>query len=510
MIDIKVDKTSGTPLYIQIRETIKTAIEDGSLTPGERLPTVASFTKSIGVTACTVRRALEDLTKERLTESCVGRGTFVCNTPGSTPKRFGLIEEKIVSASNRKESASYTQHQTTIESSQGLDHLLRLAKRPGLIQFSYGGIDKNLMKNGTLKKIFSDAAKTDQKIYQTGNPYGLPDLRVAIAKRFSTENITLSPEQVMITGGVQQAVFLFSHLAFKKQKRVICESPWFSGIVSAFKAFNHNVLFAGRDHDGPLIPDLESVPKHPSSIFYLCPVHNNPMGTNLSSDRRKFITDWAVKQDATIISDEIYRELYFGKSPSESFIDSVDTGHFAVTSSFSKTFMFGMRTGWIIADRKILHSLIPLKRANDMGCPSTSQGIALSLIRTGEYDRSLNILRNHYRKIRDEIISNLESIMPDAVSWTVPQGGLHMWVNLPEGYSSIALFLLAIDNGVSIIPAPLLDSAQGHYSSFRISYGIIKPEEIKPGIKALAKAIETLLSEPPDDDEFSGLQDLRI
>ena len=135
------------------------------------------------------------------------------------------------------------------------------------------------------------------------------------------------------------------------------------------------------------------------------------------------------------------------------------------------------------------------------------QGIALSLLKSGKYDIHLEKARKHYRIRRDAAIESLESKMPDGVTWTVPKGSMHMWLELPRGYSSIALFLHAVERGVSIFPGPMQDVDHRFINAFRLSYGSVNPEQIREGIELLAEAVKGLMKGPPSDPGLSGLGD---
>ena len=178
-----------------------------------------------------------------------------------------------------------------------------------------------------------------------------------------------------------------------------------------------------------------------------------------------------------------------------------------VIGSLSKSFMVGLRIGWLITNSERVRSLVTLKRAMDLGCPPLMQGIALSLLRTGEYDAHLKKAREHYRLRRDAVIEAFERSMPDGVTWTLPQGGFHMWVELPPGYSSIVLFLHAIERGVSFWPGPMQDVDHRYINAFRFSYGSVTTEQIQEGVELLADAVRELLKGPPSDHGLGGLGD---
>lgn len=513
MIEIAVNKTLDRPLYVQIRDALQTAIQEGSLKQGERLPTVAAFAKNVGVTQATIRRALEDLSKDGYIVSHVGRGTFVSSSEETKAKReIGRTKDAWMNFAIHPTNpeAALAARRLRMGIARSLNELMALAKRPGLIQFTSGLPDPDSSRDGVLAELVHDALQSGQQMYQEyGDPKGLPELREEIRKRFDKRGIQISPEQVLITSGSQQAVALLAQAAGENHQRVICETPCYMGVPNAFGAFGHLVETVIRDTEGPIPSRLQRFSDGKSSLLYLCPELHNPMGTDLSPERRRVVIDWAREQNAMLVADEIFHDLRFDGSPSSSVISELGERQTVLIGSLSKSFMCGLRIGWLITSLARIQSLVDLKRAMDIVCPPLMQGIAISLLRTGEYETHLQNVRNRYRERRDSALEALNRYMPDEVSWTISQGGFQMWIELPPGYSSIALFLLAIERGVAFIPGPLQDLNHRFMHAFRFCYGSVKPEQISEGIELLADAVNELLQAPPGDSGLSGLGDFQ-
>jgi DNA-binding transcriptional MocR family regulator len=172
--------------------------------------------------------------------------------------------------------------------------------------------------------------------------------------------------------------------------------------------------------------------------------------------------------------------------------------------SISKSFMTGLRAGFLVADRGMIAELLPYKRYMDLGSPSIVQAIAAAFLRGG-YAKHLEKMRTYYRTRRDAAVKALEEFMPEGVTWTRPQGGFQLWVTMPRGMSSVQLFLLGIERGVSIFPGPAHDIDGRFLNSFRLGYGDGTADEIRTGIKRLAGAVESLLARGPEETTASGL-----
>ncbi len=394
---------------------------------------------------------------------------------------------------------------------KSLNDLVLLAKRPGLIQFTSGVPDVEIVREGILSDLTQDALQTDQRYYQVYNdPMGIPELREEIARRFSQQNgFHIDANQVLITNGSQQAVALLAQAAFENDQHIICEMPCYTGLTNAFDAFGHWIDTVMRDKDGPLPEHVQRFRDGKPSLFYCCPELHNPMGTDMSPERRQGLIEWSRKYNGTLVSDEIFHDLRFDGTSSLSFLAEAGVQDAVAISSLSKSFMCGLRVGWLITSAERVRSLMTLKRALDIACPPLIQGVALSLFRTGEYDAHLVRAREHYCIRRDAALDALERFMPSGVSWTVPQGGFHMWVEVPSGYSSIALFLLAVERGVAAIPGPVQDINHRFINAFRLSYGSVEPDQVTEGVELLADAVLELLKSSPTDSGLSGLGDFQ-
>jgi len=310
---------------------------------------------------------------------------------------------------------------------------------------------------------------------------------------------------VLITNGSMQAIALVAQANLETGHKVICETPCFMGIPEIFAASGQWVETITRDAKGPL-PELPTgLPGENPFLLYLCPYPHNPMGTSLNKERYAMVVEWARRTGSLIVADEIFRDLCFDQNPQPSIMQELGAEQTVVVSSLSKSIMTGLRLGWLISSPQRVQQLAELKRLMDHSCASLIQGLALTIFKSGRFDTHTKNMQAIYKNRRNTLIKALDRFMPKEITWTEPDGGFSLLLELPLGYSSVAMFLAAIEKGVSIIPGPLFDIDHRFVHCFRISYAWTNEEQIKEGIELLASAAETLISRPPGDSGLSGI-----
>lgn len=513
MVTYTIDKESDTPLYIQIRDLIQEAIRQGELLPGDRLPSVTSLAKEIGVTQATVRRALQDLSDAGQACCHVGRGTFIQN-PGSGDtgqnefRDTRKLQPSLVASPSSAvhNPLEYAARRLRMGVGKALRDIMSLADKPGIIHLTKGVPDPTFLPENFLEEICREtlADKTVSLIEAT-DPLGRYDLRAEIARRFTAEGTPVSPDQVLITNGSIQGVTLVAQENREIGRRVICETPCFKGITDTFAAMGHWVETITRDSQGPMPDLLNALPNGSPYLFYLCPYAHNPMGTHLSPERYGQLVDWAKRTGSTIVADELFKDLAWSGNTPPSLMQGLGAEQTIVVSSLSKSIMTGLRLGWIISSPNRVQQLAQLKRLNDHSAPALIQGLALTIFRSGRFDTHTAKMAAMYQMRRDVMLRALDRYMPPEVTWTRPDGGFSLLLELPRGYSSVALFLFAIDKGVSFLPGPLFDIDQRYVNCCRLSYAWSDEAEIKEGIELLASAVEAFISRPPGDSGLSGL-----
>ncbi len=509
-----IDKESDIPLYMQIRNKIEEAIVQGELSPGDKLPSVTRLAKDIGVTQATVRRALQDLSTEGLTCCHVGRGTFIQDGAGTQeeghPEMPDVSKHTGMNTRTARPSAEnsrdFAARRMRIGIGKALNDIMSLADKPGIIHFTRGVPDPSLLPESFLEEATMETLqKGGTELLESTDPLGIYDLRQEIAERFTRRGTAVSPEQVLITNGSMQAITLLAQANLEWRHNVICETPCFTGITDSFAAMGHCVETITRDAQGPM-PTLPNRPSgHNPFLLYLCPYAHNPMGTSLSKERYTMLVDWAKKTGSLLVADEIFWDLCFDEDPQPSLMQKLGAEQTVVVGSLSKSVMTGLRLGWLISSPQRVQQLAVLKRLMDQSCASLIQGLACTIFQSGRFDSHTKKMRSIYQSRRNTMLKALKRYMPPGITWTEPDGGFSLLLELPRGYSSVAMFLAAIEKGVAILPGPLFDIDHRFVHCFRISSAWTNEEQIKEGIELLASAVEAFISRPPGDTGLSGI-----
>jgi 2-aminoadipate transaminase len=387
-------------------------------------------------------------------------------------------------------------------SGSAIRELLKITQRPGMISFA-GGLPApevfpvERFDEACHKVLANEPARA----LQYGETEGYGPLRGLIANNMARYGINASAENVLITSGSQQALDLLGKLFINRGDRVLVEAPTYLGALQAFNVYGAEYISAPSDEDGLitglLAPSLRAGPK----FMYVLPNFQNPAGTTLSEGRRHELVMLADKYGVPIIEDDPYGQLrYEGEHlPALVVLDREnlrrDTGYsignVIYLSTFSKTLAPGLRLGWIVAPPEIIAKLAQLKQGTDLHTSTFTQLVAYEVARDGFLDQHVKLIRRIYRERRDVMLRALREFFPPGISWTHPQGGLFLWVTVPEGLDMRAIFQAAVEQNVVFVPGNSFYANDGGEGSrhMRLNFSNALPEQIREGIRRLATAV---------------------
>lgn len=316
--------------------------------------------------------------------------------------------------------------------------------------------------------------KYGTKALQYGATQGVTELREAIAARYA-----VPVSQVQITTSSQQGIDVCTRVLVNPGDVVLAENPVYLGALQSFRAYRAKVMS---------IADYMAGKGTGAKFIYVIPDFNNPSGKTLSLAEREALVQRARELDLLIVEDSPYRELRYSGEPLPTLRELAPerTLHLG---SFSKIFAPGFRLGWVIGPEPLLEQIYICKQCLDLCPPVFDQYMAAEFLASGALDRNLEKTIVEYRRRRDKMVSLLERYMPEGVSWTYPEGGLFLWLTLPEGMDTVALYDEALSRGVAYVAGSFFYVDGSHRNTMRLNFSFIAEEKMEPGIQLLANLI---------------------
>ena len=380
--------------------------------------------------------------------------------------------------------------------------LLKLTNKPGLISFAGGLPSPHVFPVEEIREITNEIlTKEPQRALQYGLTSGDPRLRKILAHRAVAEGMPLTEENVLITTASQQGLELISKIFIDPGDVVIVEMPSYLGGLNAFTTYRADLVTIPLDEDGMRVDMLREKLKELSDadrlpkFVYTVPDFQNPAGVTLSAGRRKELLEICYQYDLPLVEDTPYRELRFeGEAPPD-LLSMDDRGHVVSLHTFSKILFPGMRLGWALASKEIIDKMELAKQSMDLCTPSFTQSIVLRYIERGLLDPQIQSIVEVYRRKRDIMLKALETHMPkvEGISWTRPEGGLFLWVTLPDEIDTEEMFAEAVENDVAYVLGKAFCANSGGEHSMRLNFSYPEEAEITEGVRRLAKAVKARL-----------------
>ena len=394
--------------------------------------------------------------------------------------------------------------------SSEIRELLKLTQIPGMISFAGGLPNPKAFPVDIIHQCIDETLKTNsEKAFQYGTTEGVTKLRRVLAERMRNKrNIDCELHDILITSGAQQALSLAAMTFLDPGDTYLTSVPAYLGAVQAFHAFEANCESIPMDAEGidtdSLRRNLERLRRtgiYPK-FFYTVPTFQNPSGETMSLNHRKELLDIASEYDFLIIEDDPYGDLIFEgeKIPPIKSLDK--RGRVIYLSTFSKILAPGFRLGWVIASKEILDKLILAKQATDLCTNVFSQYVAYEYVNRGFLDDQVNKISILYKHKRDVMLDSLTKYFPKEVKWTVPKGGMFIWITLPKMIDTRLMFQKALSKKVAYVVGEAFFPEGGNYHSMRLNFSYSNDDTIKEGIKRLADVINEELSKNFQDDTY--------
>jgi 2-aminoadipate transaminase len=373
--------------------------------------------------------------------------------------------------------------------------ILKVTEDPSIISFA-GGLPNP--KSFPVEEVAAAAVKvlkedgTGALQYSTTEGY-LP-LREYIAGRYARYGIMADSSEILITTGSQQGLDLIGKVFLNKGDTVAVERPTYLAAIQSFGMYEPKFVDIPLMDDGIDVEAMAKAVYAGVKLLYTVPSFQNPTGITYSREKRKQVAEALKGDDIVFVEDNPYGDIRFmGEDlpPMKHYLD----GDVITMGTFSKTVSPGMRLGWLYAPGDIMDKLVTAKQAADLHTSYFVQRIVYQYLADNDVDKHIRKIQGLYKKQRDAMVSAIDRYFPEGVRYTKPEGGMFLWVTLPEGVSSMDLFELAIKEKVAFVPGQAFFVDGSGQNTLRLNYSSSDEAQIEEGIKRLAGAMDGLLKE---------------
>jgi GntR family transcriptional regulator/MocR family aminotransferase len=464
------------PVYQQIAGHIRSEIDSGRLRPGGRLPTIRALAADVGVNRDTVALAYEALSSAGLLESVVGRGTFVAGLSVAAGSGVPVEIPLAIQVENLLAHESARPRFGVASDAIPLHSLI-----PDPAFYPVDAFRRSL--NRVLQR---DGAE----LLRYGPPQGHAGLRSALAERLERAGWRHGADQIVLCHGASQGISLALRLFAQAGDAIAVELPTYHNALSTLVALGLRAAPVPLGPGGPDLEQLERVLSRPDvKAFYTIPTFHNPMGTSLDVPTRRRILEIAARCGVPIIEDGFEMDLRTSGRDVPPLAALDDHGLVVHLWSFSKSLFPGLRVGALSAHGRALEGLLALKHSTDLSDAMPLQAALEEFLRSGAYDRHLARMRKVLRSRTDAILAALEAEMPPGTSWTRPEGGWQLWVELAIDVDTRDLLADAARDGVLFAPGAQFVAGRSPSRGLRLTVAQADEEEIGRGVEILGRAV---------------------
>ncbi|WP_349409314.1 PLP-dependent aminotransferase family protein [Pseudalkalibacillus sp. SCS-8] len=473
-----LQKESATPIHQQIYHQILNRIQTGALPDGEKMPSLRKLSTELKVNYLTVNKVYQRLEEEGHIEVFQGKGAFVKSKHKTKPFTEEEAEQEVFS--------------TLLQRSQ---YLVNRSKYH--YDFSKAVVSPGLLPSHFLAQQTKAILDENPMILTTYGPVeGDEELREEVSTYVEQQlGYQTSADNILITSGVQQGINIVANTFLTPTDTVAVESPCYGAAIDTFMNRGNAIVPIPIDEEGMRMDVLEEQCRTaPPKLVYVNPTFHNPTGGTMSEKRRKELLELAETYGFLIVEDDSFSEIYFdGVLPPKPIKYFDDAGHCIYLKGFSKTMAPGIRLGALIADDSLYESLYISKASMDVGSPLLNQKALLPFMRTKRMKDHLEKLRIALQIRRDITSEILDVYLSGNVRYTLPKGGLNLWVELPEGIDIDELRKRANERSISFLPGSACFVGDAPTPAIRLSFSTLSDRENTEGITHLAQLIASLV-----------------
>jgi DNA-binding transcriptional MocR family regulator len=482
---VHLDRSSHVPIYLQIKESVRTLIAQGVLRAGERLPSTRHLSGKLGINRMTVEAAFRQLEADGLISSHVGRGTFV-NRVGASPQSkaaCGEMDENSVArlwAPLFVDTRPAPMSLPTMPARNGPSAITFIPAAPGPDLFP--AIEFRRCVDFVLKRRIVE-------ISSIGSSDGLASLKSYLVRWFAQNGMNAAESDIVITTGCQQSMDLIRKILIAPGDALVMESPTYPGAVAALAPFATERLPLPVEDGGPDLRTLTALlSRNRCKLIYSVPNFHNPTGRTMPLEARRQLTATAAQFRVPILEDDVFGELRYS-GPVLPSLRTLCPEMVIYIGSFSKMLTPAIRLGWIVAPRPVIRQVNMVKQSTDLHTNLLIQAAMDEFCRRDLMNRHMKKVRRIFMKRRDAMAEALRKHFPAEARFDVPDGGLSMWVTLPPDCSVAELLRAAAEKGVHFLPGSAFYFRSAANNSLRLSFASEPEERIQDGIRMLGSLL---------------------
>jgi 2-aminoadipate transaminase len=475
---VKLDKNSGTPLYMQLSDKIAEMIENGILPADLKLPSIRQMSALLNVNSVTIVSCYKHLETKGYVYSRPGSGTYVAVV---LPKQ----------------SENYSDRNIILDELYQSDDLNLINNghikiNENTINFASATPKSSLFPVENFKLVLNEVLDRDRgNAFDYQDSQGYYPLRSSVRILLEKRKIACHEENIQIISGAQQGIDIIAKALLRQGDYVITESPTYTGAIAVFKSRGAEIADVPLSCDGPNLNILEyNLKKYKPKLIYTIPSFQNPTGISYSNEKRKEILALAERYDAYIIEDDYVSGLDF-ENMGFATVKSMDKSDRVIfLKSFSKIFMPGLRLGFMVVPSSLKSYIIEAKHATDISTSGLIQRAFDLYIRKGMWDGHFKLMFNIYKERYYKTIEALERHLPQNVQFHKPGGGLNIWLELPANCFTGSLLKAASAENIVFAPGRIFySSTPTNLNNIRLSFAAVDADEIERGIEKLSELI---------------------
>ncbi len=486
-MDAAVDAASG-PLYQRIAARIEAAIASGALRAGARLPSVRQLAQQHAVSISTAQQVYRCLENRGVVEARPKSGCFVA-------PRAPVLPEPMLDL--RMEAPSL------VNMDQVLQEFLWIVNDPLAVPSFHAQPARSLLPEAKLQALMAGVNRRHPEYASRCVMEGSAALRQEIARRAVGSGVPLRPDEIVVTNGGLEAVYLALRTVASAGDTIVLESPTYFHLLQVIESLGMRALeIPSHPRDGISLEALDVATREPGAVkaCVLLPNFPNPLGSLMPVSRKRELVRLMAERGIPLIESDIYGELYFGEQRPPVLKSLDPEADVILCSAFTKTVAPGYRIGWVAPGRHFLKTQA-LKFRTSVACPMLQQEVLAQFIADGGYDHHLRRLRAALKTQMHQMVDAVARHFPMGCRMSLPQGGMMLWIELPRQVDSREVFALARLEHIGVAPGAAFSTTRRFDHFIRLQYGEPFTAQTEAAIRRLGQIVERLAERSPRREE---------